>query len=351
MVANRKTSFVLSTVSVFFALTLIACSDSPQEAGETHSAQDKAKSVSGSKISLSMDPIDLATAQAPETAASRQVPVCPWLSDASANAAVDNILSTEPMLRRAVTPNECKWNLNLGFAFRVSAVPLAEAVSPSSVTYNMDNAPVLEPQNGPGSDAVALLDATWNADNPRPFAFIFNADDRQFKITTTGVKTSIERLRVVADEIVGSLSNTASVPDVRSAEATLDPCVYDGVTLAALFGGASSDSLSGSPNITGSSCKYSGIIGDSGIELTIQFSGDPLVPPNTTEPEYELLKKFGADIYFENKPRTTSYGSSSRVYQIGRTKGRIRIDMLVGGEAPLDDAAEQLLENLIARTN
>jgi len=350
MIEKRSAQISLSAVALVFALSLSACSDSENKEDDQAFVEDKTKPSVLIKKVLPLDPIDLATANAPQRNASRSVPVCPWLSDTSANAAVDNVLSTEPMLRRSVSADECKWNVNLGFAFRISAVPSSEAVNPNSVMYNMDNAPVLEPQNGPGSDAVALLDATWDAASPRPFAYMFSTDDRQFKITTTGVKTSIERLRSVADEIVDSLSNPISAPDPAGAEATLDPCVYEGTTVAGLFGGTSSDSLSETPNIAGSSCKYSGIIGDAGIELTLRFSGDPLIPPNSKDTEYEVLNRFGADVYSKNKPSTTSYGSATLTYQVARPNGKIQIDVVVGGEAPLESAAEQLLENLIART-
>lgn len=352
MIEKRSAQVSLSAVALVFALSLSACSDSENEGDDAAFVEDKTKPSVLIKKVLPLDPIDLATANAPQRNAARSVPVCPWLSDASANAAVDNVLSTEPMLRRSVSADECKWNVNLGFAFRIRAVPIAEAVNPKSVTYNMDNAPVLEPQNGPGSDAVALLDATWDAASPRPFAYMFNTDDRQFKITTTGVRTSIERLRSVADEIVDSLSNPTFAPAPAGAEATLDPCVYEGTTVAGLFGGTSSDSFSESPNIAGSfsSCKYSGIIGDAGIELTLRFSGDPLVEPISRDPEYEVLNRFGTDVYSKNKPSTTSYGSATLIYQVARPNGQIQIDVVVGGEAPLESAAEQLLENLIART-
>ena len=349
MVMKGRINFVLPTLGALFTLALTACGDSSTDSNGTDLAAVAAKSAS--ITSLPLEPINLANAQAPLTAAAQPLPVCPWLSDASANAAVDNVFSSEPMMRRAVSSNECKWNLNAGFALKIRAVPLAEAVSPSSVTYNMDNPPVLAAQEGPGSDAVALLDPTWDADKPRPFAFVFNADNRQFKITTTGVKTSVDRLRAVADEIVGALSSTAPVVEVKDVEPTLDPCVYDGATVAALFGGTAGEALTQKPYVPGSSCKYSGFAGNTALELTIRFGGDPLVPPSNLDPEFVLTDEFGPNVYVKDMAARAGYGSTARAYEIERPGGQIRVDLLVGAETFPDVVAEQLLENLIVRTN
>jgi hypothetical protein len=350
MVFKGTTQLVFPALGALLALTLTACGDSSSDGGDAQATQSDA--VAGNVLSaeLPMASINLSQAQAPLTAASQSLPVCPWLSDASANAAVDNVMTSEPMVRRSVTPDECKWNVNMGFSLSIRAVPLSEAADPSTVTYNMDSPPVLEAQDGPGNNAVAILDPTWNADKPRPFAFIFNADNRQFKITTTGVKTSIDQMRAVADEIARALPTTTPIV-AASAEPTLDPCVYEGATIAALFGGTAGEALTQKPYLPGSSCKYSGIVGEAGIELTITFSGDPLSPPNSTDPNYALTDKFGADVYVKDMARTGGYGSTARAYQIARPSGQIRIDLLVGEKTFPDDIAALLVNNLIARTN
>ena len=255
MVLEGNARLVLSALSALFTLTLMACGDNSADISDTNPEQEAATTGNVQSTELPTESINLTNAHAPLTAAAQSLPVCPWLSDASANAAVDNVMTSEPMVRRSVTPNECKWNVNMGFAFNIRATPLAEAAAPSTVRYNMDTAPVLEPQSGPGVNAIALLDPTWDADNPRPFAFVFNADERQFKLTTTGVKTSIDRLRAVADEIVGALSNTNSVAVAKKMEPTLESCVYDGATIAGLFGGRAGEALTQKPNLPGSSCQ------------------------------------------------------------------------------------------------
>ncbi len=345
MVTKRKTPFVSPALGALLVLTLTACGDSSPDIDDSLSAHDTAVAGSATMTKLPTAAINLANAQAPLTAAAQPLPVCPWLSDASANAAVVNVMTSEPMERRVVKSDECKWNVNMGFAISIRSVPLAEAVSPSSVKYNMDNPPVLEPQDGPGSDAVALLDATWDADKPRPFAFVFNADNRQFKITTTGVKTSVDQLRAVADEVVGALATAAPIVEVKDAEPTLDPCVYDGATIVALFSGKTGETFEQRPNLPTSSCNYSGYVGNTLIDLTIGFSGDPLDPPNRFDPEYVLVGKFGADVYVKDMSR------GAHAYEIERPGGQIRIDLMVKQETFPDDIAERLVENLIARTN
>ena len=239
MAIKGKVSFLLPPVGCVLFLMLTACGDSSPDADKATSAQDVPAERSSITIELPVGPINLANARMPFTDAAKSVPVCPWLSDASANAAVDNVLSSEPMVRRKVTASECNWNLNMGFSIRIQSVPVAEAASPDSITYNMDIPPVVEPQTGPGSDAAVLLDPTWDADNPRPFAFVFTAGNRQFTIKTTGVKTSADRLRAVADEIVGALPGAAVIAEVKDEAPTLDPCIYDGATIAASARGES----------------------------------------------------------------------------------------------------------------
>ena len=346
-----KPQIVLTALSALLALTLTACGDSSTDTEDTDSTQDATVVGSVQTAKLSTKSIKLAQAQAPLTSASQPLPLCPWLSDASANAAVDNVMTSEPLVRRAVTPDECKWNVNAGFALSIRSVPLAEAASPASVTYNMDVPPVLEPQSGPGNDAVVILDPTWDASKPRPFAFVFNADDRQFKITTTGVRTSVERLRAIADEIVHALTTTAPLAEAKDAEPTLDPCVYEDATVAALFSGKPAETFTQKPHLPTSSCSYSGSVGNTRIDLTIRFSGDPLVPPTGLDPKYALIDKFGADVYVKDVSRTAGYGSSARAYQISRPSGQIRVDLKVTEETFPDDIAELILKNLIARTN
>jgi len=294
MAIKGKVSFLLPAIGTVFVLTLTACGDNSPDADRTTSAQDVPAVRPSIMIELPVDPTTLANAQVPLTTAAHSVPVCPWLSDASANAAVDNVMSSEPMVRRKVTASECTWNLNAGFSLRIQAVPLAEAVSPDSIMYNMDIPPVVESQTGPGNNASVLLDPTWDADNPRPFAFVFNIDNRQFTIRTTGVKTSAGRLRAVAEEIVAALPNAPVIAEAHNEAASLNPCVYDGATIAALFGGAAGDSFNQTPSLPGSSCKYSGIAGETGVELTIKFGGHPKDPPNIADPEYVLSDKFGS---------------------------------------------------------
>ena len=266
-------------------------------------------------------------------------------------------MTDQPMVRRAVTADECKWNVNIGFALTIRSAPLTDAASPSAITYNMDIPPVLKPQDGPGSDAVAILDPTWDAENPRPFGYVFNADNRQFRIITTGVRTSIDRLRAVADEIAGALPTAAPVVEARDAEPTLDPCVYEGATIVALFNGQAGDTFTQKPYLPTSSCTYKGSAGNTRIELKIAFNGDPLDPPGNMDPEYALIDGFGTDVYVKDMSRTAGYGSASRAYQIARPGGQIRVDMKVTEDALVTEetfpanTAAMILNNLIARTN
>ncbi|MEZ5488762.1 MAG: hypothetical protein R3F50_00385 [Gammaproteobacteria bacterium] len=356
MVIKRTPRFIVPVISfrgslgALLAITLVACGDTPADSDLAQSSPNEAAAERALMINLPSAPIDLAQAQSQQSVAPVVPPICPWLSDASANAAVDNVMTSEPMVRRAVTPDECRWNVNLGFALSIRAVPLSAVVDPSTIRYNMDESPVLEPQDGPGNNAVAILDPTFDADKPRPFAFVFNADNRQFNIRTTGVRTSIDQLRAVADEIVEALP-TATPIVAASAEPTLDPCVYDGATIAALFGGTAAEALTQNPSLPNSSCKYSGIVGEAGIEMTLTFAGDPLSPPNSLDPDYALSDNFSADVYVKDMSRTGGYGSTARAYQIARPSGQIRIDLLVGQNIFPDAIAAQLVNNLIARTN
>ncbi len=351
MAVKGKIQFIFSALGVLLALSLTACDDSSTEIGDSQPAQNTAFAGNGQMAKLPMEPINLAEAYAPLSAVSKPVPLCPWLSDASANAAVDVVMTSEPMVRRAVTPDECKWNVNIGFALSIRAVNLAQAGSPNTVTYNMDIPPVLKPQDGPGSEAVAILDPTWDAENPRPFAFVFTADNRQFKITTTGVRTSVDRLRAVADEIAGALPTAAPVVEVKDAEPTLNPCVYPENVVVTLFNGQPGDTLTQKPYLPTSSCSYKGHAGNVRIDLSIGFNGDPLVPPVNMDPDYALIGNFGTDVYMKDTSRTAGYGSSSRVYQIARPGGQIRVDLKVTEESFPDNIAELILNNLIARTN
>ena len=320
--------FVCTAAGALLALTLTACGENSNDTGDTQSAENVVPASNVQAAELPLEPINLAQAYSPLSGASRPVPVCPWLSDASANAAVDVVMTTEPMVRRAVTPDECKWNVNIGFALSIRSVPLAEAINPSTVTYNMDNAPVLKPQDGPASEAVAILDPTWDAENPRPFAFVFTADNRQFKITTTGVRTSVDRLRAVADEIAGALPTAAPVVEVKDAEPTLNPCVYPENVVVTLFNGQPGDTLTQKPYLPTSSCSYKGHAGNVRIDLSIGFNGDPLVPPVKMDPDYALIGNFGTDAYMKDTSRTSGYGSSSRVYQIANSCANIRLSCI-----------------------
>ncbi len=343
--------FTCMAAGASLALALTACGDNSTDVSDTPPKQSSVRDSKAQTAALPTKPIKLAAAYAPSSGESQSVPVCPWLSDASAAAAVDVVMKDQPMVRRAVTSDECKWNVNIGFALSVRAAPLTDATSPSAIRYNMDSPPVLKPQDGPGSDAVALLDPTWDANNPRPFGFVFNADNRQFRIITTGVKTSVDRLRAVADEIAASLSTAAPVAEAGDAEPTLDPCVFEGATVAALFNGQPSDTLESQPHLPTSSCKYSGYAGNTRVELTVAFKGDPLDPPNKLDPKYTQIDGFGTDVYMKDMARTAGIGSSSRAYQIARPGGQIRVDLTVSEETFPADTAKMILNNHITRTN
>ena len=336
---------------ILFALALTACGDSSTDIGDTPPTQNAVKDSKVQAVELPMEPINLAEAYAPLSAEPRSVPVCPWLSDASAAAAVDVVMTDKPLVRRAVTPDQCKWNVNMGFSLSIRSAPLADARNPSTIKYNMDIPPILAPQDGPGSEAVAILDPTWDAENPRPFAFVFNADNRQFKISTTGVRTSVDRLRAVADEIFGALPTAAPVVEAKDVVPALDPCVYKEATVAALFNGQAGDTLAQKPNLISSSCNYKGYVGNTRVELTIGFNGDPLDPPNSMDPEYALIGDFGTDVYMKDTSRTAGYDSSRRVYQIARPGGKIRVDLTIREETFPADTVAMILNNLIARTN
>lgn len=352
MKKKKNSQIVFSALGGLLALTLTACGEASTDSSDTQSAQNAVVAGSARAGDLPLEPIKLADAYAPLTAAPKAVPVCPWLSDASAAAAVDVMSPDQPMVRRKVTADACTWNVNLGFALSVRSAPLADARSPSAITYNMDVAPVLEPQDGPGNAATAILDPTWNAEKPRPFGFVFNADNRQFRIITTGVGTSVDRLRAVADEIAGALPTAATVvAEARDAEPTLDPCVYEGATIVALFNGNAGDTLKSEPYQPGSSCKYKGYIrGTYRLNLSIAFKGDPLDPPNKMDPDYALIDGFGADVYAKDMAISAGYGSSARAYLIARPGGQIRVDLNVGEESFPDKITAQILHNLIART-
>lgn len=329
-----------------FVMVLPACGDSSSDVDAQKVAVTDSKAQT---VELPLNPINLATAYAPLTGQAPSIPVCPWLSDASAAAAVDVVMTDKPMVRRSVTSSQCKWNVNLGFTLTIRSTPLVDAVSPSSIKYNMDVPPVLAPQDGPGSDAVAILDPTWDAKNPRPFAFAFNADNRQFKITTTGVKTSIDRLSAVADEIAAALPTATAVVEAKDAVPTLDPCVYQQATVVSLFNGQAADVLTQEPYLPGSSCSYKGSVSNRHVSFTVRFSADPLDPPNGMDPEYVLIDGFGADVYMKDTSQTAGT-RTRRVYQIARPAGNIRVDLTMSEERFSEDAVIMILKNLIART-
>lgn len=351
MLGINTLRIVATVTATLLALTLTACGGDSNDVADTPSAQSAVSGGDAQTVELPMDPINLSEAYAPLSAQARPVPVCPWLSDASAAAAVDVVMTDKPMVRRAVTAEECKWNVNIGFAFSIRSASLADALSPSEITYNMDIPPVVQPQDGPGSDAVALLDPTWDADNPRPFGFVFNADNRQFRISTTGVKTSVDRMRAVADEIVGALPTAGPVVETANAEPTLDPCVYEIATIVALFNGQADETLSQKSYVPGSSCTYRGYVGNTRVDLTVGFKGDPLEPPNNMDPDYVLIDGFDADVYVKDLSQTAGFNSSMRAYEVARPSGQFRVDLKVKQETFPEGTATMILKNLIARTN
>lgn len=351
MSKTNTSNYLRSAACILLTLMLAACGDSATDADETPSPQVAVKDGSSQTVELSSEPINLAEAGAPLTGKSPSVPICPWLSDASANAAVDVVMTDGPMVRRSVTANQCKWNVNAGFVFTIRSAPLADARSPSEIRYNLDVPPVLAPQDGPGSEAVVVLDPTWDAEKPRPFGFAFNADNRQFIITATGLRTSIDRLRAVADEIAAALPTATAVAETKAAEPTLDPCVYNGAALVTLLNGKADYELTQKAHMPSSNCTYNGSVGEWRVELSINFSGDPLDPPNNMDPEYALIDGFGADVYMKDVSRTAGYMSTARFYKIARPSGQIAVYLKVHEESFPVDAAEQIVKNLIARTN
>jgi hypothetical protein len=347
MPRKHSIPYIKAPTGILLALALSACGDNSTDVVDTAAAQDAVADVQTQTVVLSTEPISMAEATAPLSSLPPPVPVCPWLSDASAAAAVDDVINDKPMARRSVTPDECLWNINIGFALSVRAVPLADAIDPSEIKYNMDIPSVLATQDGPGAGAVALLDPTWDADKPRPFAFVFNVDNRQFRITTTGVKTSIDRLRTAADEIAAKSPNTVEIVAVQDAEPILDPCAYESATIAALFNQPEIDPLTREPSLPDSYCSYKN--GKMHLELT--FSGDPLKPPNMFDPDYALIDGFGTDVYMKDVSEHAGYNSTARFYQIARPDGHIKIYLKVREEVFPEDKAAMIVNNLIARTN
>ena len=57
----------------------------------------------------------------------------------------------------------------------------------------------------------------------------------------------------------------APVVESRDAEPTLDPCVYEGATIVALFNGQAGDTFTQKPYLPTSSCTYKGSAGNTRI--------------------------------------------------------------------------------------
>ena len=343
--------FTRTMAGILMALTLAACGEDSVDAAETPSADVPVASTEVLTVVLPLDPIKLSEAYASASTQMQTVPVCPWLSDESAAAAVDVEMTDEPMVRRAVTAQECMWNVNLGFSLNIQTDTVAMARNPSEITYNMDIAPVVQPQEGPGSDAVALLDPTWDAENPRPFGFVFNSDGRQFRIITTGVETSIDRLHAVADEIVAVLPTATPFVESGNKGPTLDPCVYEVATIVALFNGPPDNAVKVVSNQAGSTCTYRGFAGSTRIALTVGFSGDPLVPRIDAGPEFVPIDGFGTDVYVYDQSDLVGERNSLHGYVVARPAGKFRLDLQVNNPEFPEDIAALILNNLITRTN
>ncbi|MEQ8205838.1 MAG: hypothetical protein RIA65_06660 [Woeseia sp.] len=336
--------------AVLFAVLLSGCGGESAEVADASPAPAPEQSVETFTVDLPTSAIDLSTAHAPNSALDAAVPVCPWLADASAVAAVDPMVGEQPMQRRRVTADECTWNINLGFAVSIKTTPLASAPDLSKITYNMDVPPVVQVQDGPGDAAVALLDPTWDESNPRLFGFVFQTDDRQFRIITTGVNTSFDRLRSVADEIVAALPVSTPIA-AGNGEPTLDACVYDVETLAILFTGAPDNAIKVTANPANSGCSYRGYAGSTRVNLSIGFSGDPFEEQTDAGPDFVPLAGFASNVYVYDQSELVGERNSLHGYVIERPSGKFRLDLQVNNPDFPEETAAKLLNNLIARTN
>lgn len=302
---------------------------------------------------LATTPIDLSTAYSWSAAEVPAVALCPWLSDASAQAAVRSTLAGKPLQRRRVNESECYWNVNAGFALKIKRTPLSESGPLSAVRYNMDVDAVLEPLDGPGINAAVLKDPTWDEAKPRPFGLGFDLQQDRILITVTGMQTSTEQLRQVAEEIAAAPAGPGPAPQAAvNPGPTLDPCVFDSASLVALFGGSAGESFKATPDMSGSICQYKGTLraGLYRVTMGLQFSGEPLTEAAGLRSGYVPAGALGDKVFTINRDELEGPGNSSRGYRLGRPAGQIEINLMVSDDAFPEAAAQALIDNLILRT-
>lgn len=341
----------LVSIAVLLVMTS-ACNDEKES-----SAAEKTNSPASTAavVKLSETPIDLRNYYS--SASSEVIPPCPLLSDESANKAIINPNPGKPLIRSIGKRNHCEWSLEGAFFITVRATPLAEAKPVSSHAYNIDVKPVQKAITGLGDSATLLLDPTWDADNPRVFALIMDASGRRFEIKTLSVRTSEAQLQSVAEEIIARLPEADAQPEAKPAELA-DPCVFDAMAVANLFGGTEAPKVTPSTKI--SMCQYKGFISYDQkaeyerISLSLALKAGKHVPIG---PDYERVTDkdtFTAPVEvlvrFDDRDNREGSVKTNRSYLIVRPDGYIVLDVNIDGPYP-DTEIKALVNNLIKRTS
>ncbi|MEM9494561.1 MAG: hypothetical protein AAGA09_01055 [Pseudomonadota bacterium] len=268
---------------------------------------------------------------------------CPWLSDETALGAIK---TQKTFVRREVSNDTCIWNYNSGFEVSVRVEPLASAKPVSERFYNFDSPPELSPQSGPGSNATILLDPTWNANNPRPYAFAFEQSGELVFIKATGVETSVEGLRSVANEIAQRKPDAASIErQLHSILPAFDPCtVWDPGEVATQI---DPDSHHSSRRM-GDNCVYS-VTPKSGtdtIEVQTSFiEGDAASFEKITAKDFADAGVTG----FQARIKHEDYGSQKATVIFALHPQGVVGVTLQGPEPDYDDLAKLYLKNLLDR--
>jgi hypothetical protein len=268
---------------------------------------------------------------------------CPWLSDETALGAIE---TQKTFIRREVSNQACIWNYNSGFEISVRVESVGNAKPVAERVYNFDNPPELRPQSGPGTNATLLLDTTWKQYDPRPYAYAFEQSDELIFIRTTGVKTSLEGLRAVAEEIAESRPGVPSIErQTHSILPAFDPCtVWTDSEVAALIDVDSHHSSRRS----GHNCIYA-VTPKSGTEtIEVQtnfFKGDTTNFEKMAAKGFEDVSGFQVPALIKHE----DYGrqKSTNLFAL-HPEGIVGVTVL-GPGPDYDDIAETYIKNLLQR--
>lgn len=346
-----KTHRFKQLVGVLALTALVTMTSACKDEKESAAAE---KSTTAAAVKLSEAPIDLSNYHS--SPASEVIPPCPLLSDESANKAIVNHEPDKPLIRSIGKKNHCEWSRAGAFFITVRATPLAEAQPVSSHAYNMDVKPVQKEIAGLGDSATLLLDPTWDANKPRVFALIMDTSGRRFEIKTLSVRTSEAQLQSVAEEIIDRLPEADAQPEATPAELA-DPCVFDPMAVASLFGGTEAPKVIPSNKI--SMCQYKGFINYDQkaayerISLSLALKAGKHIPIGSDYERVTDNDTFAAPVEklvrFDDRENREGSVKTNRSYLIIQPKGYIVLDVNIDGPYP-DSEIKALVNNLIKRT-